>query len=57
MKNNILCAITGAAFMMLILSGDAPVWCRLVPMIWLVPFLWVNFGAYVLEDLKEAMRE
>ena len=57
MKNNILCGISGAAFMMVILSGDGPAWCRLVPLIWLVPFLWVNFGAYVLEDLKEALRE
>ena len=57
MKDRILIAISSAAFTFFLLSGDSPVWCRLLPLAWLAPFIWVNFGRYVVEDIRRAIRE
>lgn len=57
MKNNILCGITGASVATLIAMADSYSWIKIIPLTWLILFLAVNYGEYVLEDLKEAIRE
>ena len=57
MKNNVLIGITSSLFTFFLLSADGPLWCRLLPWLWLGPFFWVNFGRYVVEDLREALAD